>query len=86
MAGNPKCGLQVYKVWMTSEAIPDEEILEEILAGMDDETVVEGLYMWGKLQQSFQCTHCPHNIITIIIEDCGLTLRFSLPCMFVSYV
>lgn len=73
MAGNPKCGLQVYKVWMTSEAIPDEEILEEILAGMDDETVVEGLYMWGKLQQSFLI------LSLLLLLKTGLTLRFSLP-------
>ncbi|XP_069173486.1 uncharacterized aarF domain-containing protein kinase 2 isoform X2 [Procambarus clarkii] len=32
------CAAQVYKVWMSSEAIPDHEILEEILAEMDDDS------------------------------------------------
>lgn len=48
--GNPigsGCVAQVYKVWMSSEAIADEEILEEILADMDDETVVEGMEVMG---------------------------------------
>ncbi|XP_045123612.1 uncharacterized aarF domain-containing protein kinase 2-like isoform X5 [Portunus trituberculatus] len=38
--GNPigsGCVAQVYKVWMSAEAIPDEELLEEILSEMDDE-------------------------------------------------
>lgn len=55
---------------MSSEAIADEEILEEILADMDDETVVEGVYLWKKPWQNLQCSHCPH-ITIIIIEECG---------------
>lgn len=30
---------------MSTEAIPDEELLEEILAEMEDENVVEGVYV-----------------------------------------
>lgn len=44
--GNPigsGCVAQVYKVWMSVDAIPDEELLEEILSDMDDEgSILEG--------------------------------------------
>ncbi|XP_045123610.1 uncharacterized aarF domain-containing protein kinase 2-like isoform X3 [Portunus trituberculatus] len=54
--GNPigsGCVAQVYKVWMSAEAIPDEELLEEILSEMDDEgSILEGLEVMG-LRQLF---------------------------------
>uniref|UniRef100_A0A0N7ZCC5 ABC1 atypical kinase-like domain-containing protein n=1 Tax=Scylla olivacea TaxID=85551 RepID=A0A0N7ZCC5_SCYOL len=54
--GNPigsGCVAQVYKVWMSAEAIPDEELLEEILSEMDDEgSIFEGLEVMG-LRQLF---------------------------------
>ena len=40
------CFGQVYKVWMSAEAIPDEEVLEEILSEMDDDTsIIEGWWL-----------------------------------------
>lgn len=43
LVGNGECVVQVYKVWMSMEAIPDEELLEEILSEMeDDHSITEG--------------------------------------------
>ncbi|XP_071547755.1 uncharacterized aarF domain-containing protein kinase 2-like isoform X2 [Panulirus ornatus] len=50
--GNPigsGCVAQVYKVWMSTEAIPDDALVEEILSDMDDDTpsLYEGLEVMG---------------------------------------
>ncbi|KAK7086347.1 putative aarF domain-containing protein kinase 2 [Halocaridina rubra] len=44
------CVAQVYKVWMSKDAIPDEELLAEMISELDDEntnTAFEGLEIQG---------------------------------------
>ncbi|XP_068225442.1 uncharacterized aarF domain-containing protein kinase 2-like isoform X2 [Palaemon carinicauda] len=41
------CIAQVYKVWMSKDAIPDQELLDEIVSDLEDENSFEGLHVQG---------------------------------------